>query len=598
MLLACVLTFTMIPQTALAAGNANADAVQRVFGSDRYETSLRIADVVKDKTNATKFNSVIVASGSNFPDALAGSYLAAVTGAPIILTSNKRSVDMDWFSANVANDANIYILGGISVVSDVIESQLNGYHIERLAGENRYETNLIILQKAMALGGSTEDILVCTGKNFADSLSASATGKAILLVNKNLTTEQKDFLNSSDCENIYIIGGTSAVATNIERELFAYGSVERISGSDRYETSVKIAEVFFTDADCAVLAYAKNFPDGLCGGPLAFAMNAPLILTASGKETDAISFAEEVGIYSGIVLGGEGLISENSAKLIFGTNCSHDWYHATCTTPKKCKICGVTEGKANGHWWEEAACTYGKYCIVCMEEDPNSKPLGHSYVEGVCKRCGEFDLDYDKPIITADTTSLYLDRDSDVVYISMSGADAVIYEVNNTSVVTCEWGEWDGYTIPLTFHPVSNGQTTVTVYTEGYEKSITIRVYVEMSEPTLTVTGVGEEYCLYYPYKLEADVFYLHSAKPEITVYSFSDDMYVEVEVVAEIVENNNLDSNYIGIEYELIDEEGICVDTGHVFISANYLNKKYSQVLTFWVDIGDYTLTFKDMYM
>ena len=35
----------------------------------------------------------------------------------------------------------------------------------------------------------------------------------------------------------------------IEEEMGAYGTVERIKGADRYETSAKIAERFFPDAD-------------------------------------------------------------------------------------------------------------------------------------------------------------------------------------------------------------------------------------------------------------------------------------------------------------------------------------------------------------
>lgn len=71
--------------------------------------------------------------------------------------------------------------------------------------------------------------------------------------------------------------------------------------------------------------------------------------------------------------------------------CNHSWYHATCTAPRTCEKCGLTEGEPNGHWWYEATCTDGRICTVCLAEDPNSSPLDHAYVQGKCERCGEND---------------------------------------------------------------------------------------------------------------------------------------------------------------------------------------------------------------
>ena len=31
------------------------------------------------------------------------------------------------------------------------------------------------------------------------------------------------------------------------------------------------------------------------------------------------------------------------------TECAHQWVDATCTDPKTCQLCGVTEGAAKGH---------------------------------------------------------------------------------------------------------------------------------------------------------------------------------------------------------------------------------------------------------
>lgn len=78
--------------------------------------------------------------------------------------------------------------------------------------------------------------------------------------------------------------------------------------------------------------------------------------------------------------------------MLSGCRCAfgHDWVEATCTAPKTCSICGITEGSTlspdGTHHWEEATCTKPKTCSICGEAEGES--LGHDYNEkGVCQRC-------------------------------------------------------------------------------------------------------------------------------------------------------------------------------------------------------------------
>ena len=71
----------------------------------------------------------------------------------------------------------------------------------------------------------------------------------------------------------------------------------------------------------------------------------------------------------------------------------HLWADATCTEPKTCSSCGVTEGAPLGHSWTEATCTLPKICSVCGAMQ--GSPLGHKATEpdyqhpGICSICGE-----------------------------------------------------------------------------------------------------------------------------------------------------------------------------------------------------------------
>ena len=257
-----------------------------------------------------------MATGKNFADALAGSYLSVVKDAPILLTNGKSDNVAklhDYIKENVNTGGTIYILGGEGAVSKSVES-ISGYGIKRLFGITRYDTNIEILKEA---GIAEDKLIVATGKSFADSLSASASKLPILLVSpgKTLNDEQKEILE--DVNDIYIVGGEGAVSESYAKELEAYGTVERVYGTSRYDTSVAVANTFFGDVDIAVVASGKNFPDGLCGGPLAAAMNAPLILTADGKATAASEYMQIGNINSGYVFGGDGALSDETVMQVF-----------------------------------------------------------------------------------------------------------------------------------------------------------------------------------------------------------------------------------------------------------------------------------------
>ena len=75
-------------------------------------------------------------------------------------------------------------------------------------------------------------------------------------------------------------------------------------------------------------------------------------------------------------------------KVTEGTVLAHKWNAATCTTAKKCITCGVTEGQPLAHDWKAATCTSAKTCKLCKKAEGN--PLSHSInSKGLCKYCNK-----------------------------------------------------------------------------------------------------------------------------------------------------------------------------------------------------------------
>ena len=287
----------------------------RINGDTRYETSMKTADSLKKSLGVDKFNTVIVAYGDDYADALSGSYLAKKNNAPILLIdSAHESALKNYIDENVEPGGTVYLLGGVGVVSQRFENSLSNFAVKRLGGIDRYETNLKILREA---GLGDDKLLLCSAWSFADSLSASATGNPILLVGNSLSKEQTEILKASDIKKYYIIGGEGVVNHEIQKSLRKYGKVERVSGLTRYETSVAVANEFFDyGADAGVLVYGENFPDGLSAGPLALSISAPLILVSNYDTVYASEYFSNMGIKRVAALGGPTLISDNSIDFI------------------------------------------------------------------------------------------------------------------------------------------------------------------------------------------------------------------------------------------------------------------------------------------
>jgi putative cell wall-binding protein len=309
---------------------ADKTVITRYEGSNRYITAQSIADGLLNRLTA-KFDTIIVASGVNYADALSGSYLSYVKGnAPIILINSANEVLVkSYITKNLNICGTVYILGGTGVVSSAFETsitKLGSFTVKRLAGQNRYITNIEILKEAGIDNSYTGQLLICTGTNYADSLSASAVDKPMLLVNNQLLDIQKTYLASIGSQEVVILGGTGAVSKALEVSL-GKTVKERLAGINRYETSVMVANTFFGEKATGQavtnisLAYGLNFPDGLAGGPLSRALNAPLILVAENNATgytDAIEYIKDKALANCLVFGGTGVISEALVTKVLG----------------------------------------------------------------------------------------------------------------------------------------------------------------------------------------------------------------------------------------------------------------------------------------
>lgn len=295
----------------------------RAAGETRYATMASLLPKAPWKAGRT----VVLASGSNYPDALAAASLAGAYDAPIILTEpNSLSVDAADMIEQLSPKV-IYVVGGEAAVSKAAVDTAayyaaDGCKVFRIAGDTRLETSLAIAKRVRQKSAASDTLIVATGFNYADALSISpfafAYKSPIFLCGSNgLSDDAVSFISEAGFKNAIIVGGTAVVPEHVKQQLMgagiSSGSITRLAGSTRYETSAKIMS-YAVNAGMNVsnvyLATGKNFPDALAAGPVAGKLRAPLLLVDPGIEYAHIVLSNYLGnVNVATVVGGTSAVS-------------------------------------------------------------------------------------------------------------------------------------------------------------------------------------------------------------------------------------------------------------------------------------------------
>lgn len=191
--------------------------------------------------------------------------------------------------------------------------------ISKIYGNNRFLTAAKVSEDGW---GYSNYVIIANGYGFADALCSAPLSKTldapVLLTEKNgLPIDTKKEIERLGARKAYIIGGTGVVGTAVENQLKNMGiTITRLSGSDRYETSLAVAKEInkVNVIKDVVVASGEQITmgiDALSIAPIAGNFKMPILLSPKNGLTNNVKrWVNNKHIHASYVIGGPGALSD------------------------------------------------------------------------------------------------------------------------------------------------------------------------------------------------------------------------------------------------------------------------------------------------
>ena len=155
----------------------------RLAGANRYST----AAAVVTTAFPNGVNTIYLATGRGFADALsAGAAAAAVEGAVLLTEPDHLPTEISS-AIRALGPSEVILVGGTAALSSGLENELRSLGVatvRRISGSNRYATSAAI--SADAFGPIAPVVLLATGATFPDALAGAAAAGELGVVTRLL----------------------------------------------------------------------------------------------------------------------------------------------------------------------------------------------------------------------------------------------------------------------------------------------------------------------------------------------------------------------------------------------------------------------------
>lgn len=281
----------------LSQSFAQVITVERISGQTRYDTSIKVS-----QAGFSQSYYAIIASGENYPDAMAGGQLAGYLKAPLLITPSTGISAALQSELGRLGVQHVYLLGGTTALPEAIATTLRqNYQVTRLSGNTRLETSQAIVNEVLRLVGPRANTYYTVSDNFPDALAAAP----FVVSNRGIM-----YLNSKS-NPIYsgiAIGGPLAVPGTPSA---------RIAGNNRYETAVAMAQANPRQAKSILLVSGLNYPDALSAAGYGTLHSQSVLLTDPYQLSPATAnYIKAQAIDRVTIVGGPTAISETVANQV------------------------------------------------------------------------------------------------------------------------------------------------------------------------------------------------------------------------------------------------------------------------------------------
>lgn len=289
----------------------------RLQGGDRYATAVAASRA----TYPGGVDTVYLASGLNFPDALSAGPVAARAKAPLLLTTPWGLPLAVRAELERLKPKRIVLVGGTSSISPEVERTIAplAASVVREGGANRYATSWRLADRAFP--GTVPAVYLATAADFPDALSAGAAaardGGPVLLIDGKaavLDPSVTALIKRMKPQKVYAVGGAAVIPDRLLSAARALAPVTRLAGSDRYATSAVVGKTW-TSATRAYIASGENFADALIGSAVAGMTGQPLFVTPPlCIPPEVTRAAEALKVSDATILGGYDAVTSEAPR--------------------------------------------------------------------------------------------------------------------------------------------------------------------------------------------------------------------------------------------------------------------------------------------
>lgn len=295
------------------------EGVERIAGDSRYSTAVEAS-----KRHFDSAETVVLASGAGWADALSAGALAGAHDGPVLLTKPAEVPEVVSEEIERLGASQVIVVGGAAAVSDdVVDELAIDCSVRRIAGATRYATAAEIAKAAVsaAPGEFDGEVFIVSGRKYADALAAGPVScsqliPVLLATPDGLPAETAAAIDWMDADEVVVLGGTASVPEEYRADLPYPMPVERIEGLDRYSTASTFAVYAvmrgWTDGASIGVANGRSFADGLAGGAAIGSDGGVLLLSAREalpEPSRMYLMFEGSAITSIEMFGGEGVLT-------------------------------------------------------------------------------------------------------------------------------------------------------------------------------------------------------------------------------------------------------------------------------------------------